>query len=312
MSTSTIPTRTETSQPRVMLTGKNGQIGGDLVALLSEFAEVLATDRSRLDLTRPHKIRECVATFRPDVIINAAAYTAVDRAETEPELSAAINTSAPSVLAEEAARTGALLIHYSTDYVFDGGKTEPYLESDLVNPLSVYGKTKAAGEEAIRASGCDHLIFRTSWVYSARGSNFLRNILRLASEREELRIVDDQIGAPTSSESIARATVQVLRECLRGSLAASLKSGTYHLTASGHCSWFGFASEILRLCPDRLRRVRNILPIPSSTYLTAARRPLNSRLDCSRIADVFAVRIPDWREGLNRILQHAEPISWIH
>jgi dTDP-4-dehydrorhamnose reductase len=285
-----------------MLTGKTGQIGGDLLALLSEFAEVLATDRSSLDLTRPEKIRECVASFRPDVIINAAAYTAVDKAETEPELSAAINTSAPSVLAEEAARTGALLIHYSTDYVFDGAKTEPYVESDPVNPLSVYGRTKAAGEDAIRATGCDHLIFRTSWVYSARGSNFLRTILRLASEREELRIVDDQIGAPTSSRLLATATIAVMKQELQNPASRSATSGTYHLTASGHCSWFDFANEIVGKCDRERFRVKKVLPIPTSAFPTPARRPHNSRLHCSKLGRVFNLKMPGWIDGLNDVV----------
>lgn len=291
-------------RPRILLTGKAGQVGGDLLPLLPQFAEVLATDRTSLDLTRAEKIRDCVRFFHPDVIINAAAYTAVDKAESEPDLAAAINTTAPGVLAEEAARGRALLIHYSTDYVFDGTKAEPYVESDRINPLNVYGKTKADGEEAICAASCDHLIFRTSWVYSPRGSNFLLTILRLAREREELRIVDDQIGAPTASQSIAAATIEVLKKFLVNASNGSRVSGTYHLTASGHCSWYGFASEIIRRSDKTSLRVKKVLPIPSSAYPTPARRPQNSQLDCSKIARSFSVQMSDWREGLEDVLEH--------
>ena len=286
--------------PNILLTGRNGQVGGDLYPLLPKMGEVLATDRSSLDLTRPEKIRECVRTFRPDVIINAAAYTAVDKAESEPELAHRINTVAPGVFAEEAARRGALLIHFSTDYVFDGRKTESYIESDPVNPLNVYGRTKAAGEEAITRTGCAHLILRTSWVYSRRGSNFLLTILRLAREREELRIVDDQIGAPTSSQYIAEGTVQALRNCLAQNRFA--ESGIYHLTASGSCSWYGFTTEIIRSAEIEGSRLRRLVPIPSSEYPTSATRPLNSRLSCSKIRNTFGISMPEWRVSLSSVL----------
>lgn len=286
--------------PKILLTGRNGQVGGDLYPLLTKIGEVLATDRSSLDLTRPEKIRQCVRTFRPDVIINAAAYTAVDKAESEPELAHRINAVAPAVFAEEAAKWGALLIHFSTDYVFDGRKTEPYIESDAVNPLNVYGRTKAAGEEAITRAGCAHLILRTSWVYSRRGSNFLMTILRLAREREELRIVDDQIGAPTSTQSIAEASVQALRHCLARNRFT--ESGIYHVTATGSCSWYRFASEIVRSAEIEGSRLRRLLPIPSSEYPTSAIRPLNSRLSCSKIRNAFGIRMPAWRVSLSAVL----------
>ena len=289
--------------PRILLLGRNGQVGGDLQPLLAAFSELLATERASLDLTRPDTIRECIRAFRPDVIVNAAAYTAVDKAESEPEIAATINATAPRVLAEEARRRGALLIHYSTDYVFDGTKVEPYIESDRVNPLNVYGRTKAAGEEAIKSVGCNHLIFRTSWVYSLRGSNFLLTILRLARERDELRIVDDQVGAPTSSELIAHATVDALKQWLSdGDATRSNKNGLYHLTSSGHVSWFGFAEEIIRLSGNNSLRVKKITPIPSRDYPTPAQRPHNSQLDCSKLRTSFGIEMPAWQSGLSSVL----------
>lgn len=303
MSSEGINNRRQKGRPKILLTGKNGQVGGDLHPLLMDLGEVFATDRATLDLTRPETIRECVRAFRPDVIINAAAYTAVDKAESEPELAHSVNATAPGVLAEEAFRCGALLIHYSTDYVFDGTKADPYIESDPASPLSIYGRTKVAGEQAIAKSGCDHLILRTSWVYSPRGSNFLLTILRLAREREELRIVNDQIGAPTSSECIAEATVHVLRQVLSSDKSdwASV-AGTYHMTASGEVSWFGFAREIIGQC-DSAVRTKNIIAIPTSEYRSAARRPLNSRLDCSKISHTFGVKLLPWQTGLPSVLQ---------
>jgi dTDP-4-dehydrorhamnose reductase len=303
MSSEGINRRGQTGRPKILLTGKNGQVGGDLYSLLTDLGEVLATDRATLDLTRPEKIRECVRAFRPDVIINAAAYTAVDKAEGERELAHSINATAPGVLAEEARQCRALLIHYSTDYVFDGMKANPYVESDPTNPLNVYGRTKIAGERAIANSGCDHLILRTSWVYSPRGSNFLLTILRLAREREELRIVNDQIGAPTSSKCIAEATVHVLRQVLTSSKSdAARVIGTYHMAASGGVSWFGFAREIISQC-DSAVRPKSIIAISTSEYPTAARRPLNSRLNCSKIEDAFGVKLFPWQRGLPSVLQ---------
>lgn len=303
MSSEGINSRSQTGRPKILLTGKNGQIGGDLCPLLLDIGEVLATERATLDLTQPQKIRDCVRTFRPNVIINTAAYTAVDKAESEPELAHSINATAPGVLAEEAFRCRALLIHYSTDYVFDGTKADPYIESDPTNPLNIYGRTKVAGEWAIANSGCDHLILRTSWVYSPRGSNFLRTILRLAREREELRIVNDQIGAPTSSECIAEATVHVLGQVLSSDKSDSARiTGTYHMSASGEVSWFGFAREIVSQS-DYAIRPNSVIPISTTEYPTHARRPLNSRLNCSKIANTFGVRLFPWQKGLASVLQ---------
>jgi len=294
--------RPEVPRPKVLLTGKSGQVGADLYQLLAHLADVRATDRASLDLTDARSIRECVRSFGPNIIINAAAYTAVDKAESEPQLAAAINATAPGVLAEAAVRAGALLIHYSTDYVFDGEKTGPYVESDPINPLNIYGKTKADGEEAIRATGCKHLIFRTSWVYSPRGSNFMLTILRLARERDELRIVNDQIGAPTSSELIAKATLRVLKAYLKCPSSEFIYGGTYHLTASGHCSWFDFATEIIRHLTEKEVRTRKLTAISSSKYPTPARRPLNSRLTCSKIMDRFGVVLPEWQAAVPFVL----------
>lgn len=303
MSFGRINSRSQTGRPKILLTGKNGQVGGDLHSLLTHFGEVFVTDRATLDLTQPQKIRDCVRAFRPNAIINAAAYTAVDKAESEPELAHSINATAPRVLAEEALRCKALLIHYSTDYVFDGIKAGPYIESDPTNPLNIYGRTKVAGERAIANSGCDHLILRTSWVYSPRGSNFLLTILRLARERDELRIVNDQIGAPTSSECIAEATVHVLRQMLTSDKSHWARvTGTYHMTASGEVSWFGFAREIISQC-DCAIRPKSIVPISTTEYPSPARRPLNSRLNCSKIAKTFGVNVLPWQTALSSVLQ---------
>lgn len=288
--------------PRILLTGKNGQVGGDLYPLITKIGEVLATDRSTLDLSRAESIRECVRSFRPEIIINAAAYTAVDKAESEADLAYAINGTALGVLAEEAIRGKALLVHYSTDYVFDGKKSAPYEESDPISPLNAYGRSKAAGEEAIAATGCAHLILRTSWVYSLRGSSFLRTILRLSQEREELRIVDDQIGAPTPSKSIADTTAQILRESLSRTSVEHNRSGIYHLTSSGHCSWYGFAKAILEHAAHG-GKLKRVVPIRSSEYPVPAQRPLNSRLNCSKIFDVFGVKMADWRVSLSSLLE---------
>jgi dTDP-4-dehydrorhamnose reductase len=293
----------QTRTPRILLLGKNGQVGADLYQLLGQSPNVLATDRSTLDLTCTDRIRECVRGFTPTIIINAAAYTAVDKAESECELATKINTTTPGVLAYEALRSQALLIHYSTDYVFDGKKSAPYVESDPVNPLNVYGKTKAHGEDLIRNSGCDHFIFRTSWVYSPRGSNFLLTILKLAHEREELRIVADQLGAPTASASIAGATMQAIEQWLaRGERTNVSDGGTYHLTSSGYTSWFEFATEIVRQVGSRSLRLQRIIPIPSSDYPTAAQRPANSRLDCSKAANSLGISLPHWKASLSAVL----------
>lgn len=295
---------------KILLTGVNGQVGH---ALQQAFAKndvfagiVVSLDRSQLDLTDPDAIRRVVQTIQPDLIINPAAYTAVDKAESEPDLAYAINATAPQVLAAEAARLGARLIHFSTDYVYAGDKNGAYIEEDATQPLSVYGKTKLAGEEAIRAIGLPHLIFRTSWVYGAYGNNFLKTILRLAAERDELRIVADQIGAPTSSTSIADAVLSVTQHW------HNEISGTYHLVNAGQTSWHGFAMAIIEgynriqmAHGQPLLKVNldHIYAISTQQYPTPAVRPANSCLNCSKLANDFSVTLPDWHQALITELQ---------
>jgi dTDP-4-dehydrorhamnose reductase len=287
---------------KILVTGANGQVGWALKRALAPLGDVIALDRSELDLAQPEALRDQVRAIAPDAIVNAAAYTAVDRAESEPELARAVNAIAPGVLAEEAQRLDAVLVHYSTDYVFDGTKSEPYVESDPTNPLNVYGRTKLEGERAIGASGCRHFTLRTSWVYGTRGSNFLLTMLRLANERRNsLRIVDDQIGAPTWCREIATATAALLA---RPELAGRGADGLYHLTASGATSWFGFAQAIFA-SPEMARL--GLMPpaleaIPSSAYPTPARRPANSRLDCGRLAERAGIRLATWDEALGRCM----------
>ena len=290
------------ARAKILLIGKNGQVGRDLHPRLGQYAEIVAPDRRDFDLCRPEDISTCVRAVKPGVIVNAAAYTAVDKAESEPEMARAVNAIGPGLLAQEAKKLGALLIHYSTDYVFDGAKPAPYVETDPVNPLNTYGKTKLEGEEAIRSSGCEHLIFRTSWVYGLHGSNFLLTMLRLGRERDELRIVTDQIGAPTSSAAIARATQRVL-ETLMNRDSGLASSGTYHMTASDSVSWFGFASAIFGNYPNRPElRLKTLLPIPTSGYPTPAQRPLNSRLHCSKLKDVFETTMAPWQDELSAVM----------
>lgn len=286
---------------RILLTGASGQVGWELQRSLAPLGEVIGLDRSRFDLSRPDALRETVRTIAPDAIVNAAAYTAVDRAESEPDLARAINAIAPGVLAEEAQRLDAVLVHYSTDYVFDGTKSVPYVEADPTNPLSVYGRTKLEGERAIGASGCRHLTLRTSWVYGARGNNFLLTMLRLARERRSLRIVDDQIGAPTWCREIAQATATLLA---RPELAARGAEGLYHLTASGATSWYGFARAIFESSEMARLGVAppEVAAIPTSAYPTPARRPANSRLDCGRVERRAGVRLAPWGAALRSAL----------
>ena len=275
---------------RILLTGRNGQVGWELAGALAPIGEVVALDRASLDLGDADAIRRVVREVRPDVLVNDAAYTAVDRAESEAEIANRVNGVAPGILAEEARQLGALLIHYSTDYVFDGEKDAPYTEEDRPNPLSTYGHSKLAGEIAIQASGCRHAILRTSWVYSSRGANFLRTILRLARERPELRVVDDQFGAPTSAIAIARATAAILRN--------PCSDGLFHMSAGGSTSWHGFAQAILEHESPSTR----LLPIPSKDYPSAARRPRNSLLDNSRLQQRFGIVLDDWRTQLAEVL----------
>jgi dTDP-4-dehydrorhamnose reductase len=305
-------------KPAILLVGSGGQVGRDLSELLPQVGEVVALDRQRLDLSQPDEIRGAIRASRPAWIVNAAAYTAVDKAESEEPLARAINAEAPRVMAEEAKKIGASLVHYSTDYVFDGAKAAPYEEDDPTNPQNAYGRTKLEGELAIRESGAAHLIFRTAWVYAPRGRNFLLTILRLATQREELKVVRDQIGAPTLSREIARATTEILENLsIRGSNQASLSgaSGTYHMTAGGETSWYDFAAAILeksKTAPQDLLWLaaatgglpviaRRILPIPTAEYPTPARRPPYSVLSNARLNRGFSVKLPDWNTQLDSI-----------
>jgi dTDP-4-dehydrorhamnose reductase len=279
---------------RILLTGRTGQVGSALVHALAPLGEVRALDRQEMDLLDPQSIRSAVAKAMPDVIVNAAAYTAVDRAEREKELAHEVNSRAVKELAHESRSAGALLVHFSTDYVFDGVKSTPYVETDVPNPLNVYGSSKLEGERAIAASGCRHLIFRTSWVYGPAGRNFLHAILDAARTKPELRVVDDQRGAPTSSVAIAGAVAQVLSSTDLPAKAA----GIYHLSAAGATTWHGFAAAILK----GKGLTTPIAAIRSDEYPAAARRPKNSLLDNSKICAAFDVELPDWRQGLAAVL----------
>jgi len=285
----------------ILLTGRNGQVGWELARALLPLGRVHAFGHAELDLADAAAVRRKLDELRPDVIVNAAAYTAVDKAESEPEQANAVNAAAPALLAQEAASRGALLIHYSTDYVYDGAKAAPYVESDPTAPLGAYGRSKLAGEEGIRASGCDHLIFRTSWVYAARGANFLRTILRLAAEREELRIVADQVGAPTWARLIAEATAHALRQALQERSGGKFASGIFHLTAAGETSWHGFAAAIV--AGRSGLRVRQVTPIRTADYPTPAQRPANSRLATGAFRARFGLVLPDWRDCLKLCLE---------
>lgn len=284
---------------RILLTGAQGQVGWELRRTLSPLGEVVAFDRSGLDLADPDRLRTVVREARPTLIVNAAAYTAVDRAEGEESLAARINADAPRVLAEEAQRAGTWLVHYSTDYVFDGSKSGAYMEDDAPNPVNAYGRTKLAGEQAIRAVGGRHLVFRTSWVYANRGGNFLRTMLRLGREREELRIVADQVGAPTWARVIAEATSLCAVQVLPGGGTADAKAGIYHLVCGGSTSWHGFASAIFETAGAKAPR---LVPIPAADYPTPAQRPANSVLDRSKLERVFGIVPPDWRAALEMCL----------
>jgi len=275
---------------KLLLIGAQGQVGWELARRLPALGAVTATDRSTLDLADPDAIRRVVREARPEPIVNAAAYTAVDKAESEPAVATQINGDAPGVLAEEAKRSGALLVHYSTDYVFDGEKPGAYVETDTPNPVSAYGRSKLAGERAVMASGCRHLIFRTCWVYGPRGRNFLLTILKAARERPELKVVDDQFGAPTSSAAIAEATVRAI--------ATKRGNGIYHMSAGGRTTWHGFAQAIVEAAGLKTP----VLPIPTSGYPTPARRPRNSILDNSRLKIDFGIEVPEWRDGLREVL----------
>lgn len=289
-----------------------GQLGWELRSTLPALGDVVALDRSTLDFTRTHELMHVLRDLRPDVVVNAAAYTAVDKAETQPELARRVNAVAPRVLAEELQRTGGLLVHYSSDYVFDGAQQTPYAEDDEPAPLSAYGASKLEGERAIQAVGGAHLIFRTSWVYGVRRKNFLLTMLNLFEERSELKVVDDQVGAPTWSRWLAESTAQVLGQCVpcTGSAAPPLghRSGIYHLTAGGQTSWFGFASAILDLRRSEPEAKRpELMPIPSSAYPLPAKRPANSVLSNAKLRASFGVVQPSWHSLLRRCMAELTP-----
>ncbi len=290
---------------KILLIGKEGQVGGQLSTLLQPLGKLVTFGEDDLDLTQADRIRETLREVRPQVIVNAAAYTAVDKAEEEAELALAVNATAPAILAEEAKRLGAALVHYSTDYVFDGNQPGPYTEEDAPNPLSVYGRTKLAGDEAIRSAGLPHLIFRTAWVYGLQGKNFLLTIQRLAKERDELKIVDDQIGSPTWCRTIAQTTANVLTQVLPEHSPGDLSrfeqaSGLYNLVCTGQTSWFGFARAIVEASPTT--RDTKLIPISTSEYPTAAPRPANSVLSTEKLRSAFGITPPAWDITLNYCL----------
>lgn len=292
---------------KILLLGKDGQVGWELQRSLAPLGDVVALgskDRQPLngDLRDPEALAATVRTVAPQLIVNAAAYTAVDRAESEPEAARLVNATAVGALAQGAATAGAWLVHYSTDYVFDGSGSAPWTEDDRPAPLSVYGRSKLEGEELVRASGCRHLVLRTSWVYSARGTNFARTMLRLARERDALRVVDDQVGAPTGAELLADISAHACCQALADPTIA----GTYHVAAAGETSWFDYARHLIHAARRRGATIRvadaAITPIASAAYPQAARRPLNSRLDTTRLRTVFSVSLPPWQAGLDRVV----------
>ncbi len=285
---------------KILLFGANGQVGAELRRLW-DAAELVPLTRAECDLRDPRAVRATIQQLSPSFILNASAYTAVDRAETEVADCFAINAHAPGVMAEEAGKLGALLVHYSTDYVFDGQKDAPYTETDSATPINQYGRSKLEGEQAIQASGARYLIFRTSWIFSPRGSNFVKTVLRLAGERDRLRIIDDQIGSPTSAAAIARATSRILRE----PQPDSVSTGLYHMTAEGYVSWAGLAEEIFRQA--KLEPAPAIEPIPSEEYPTPAKRPKNSRLCNEKFAATFGFQLSGWREQLEETLSTLLP-----
>ena len=291
---------------RILLTGSTGQVGWELYRSLLPLGEIFAVSRDRFDMTHPESLRSVVQKLYPDVIVNAAAYTMVDQAEDEEELATIINGVAPGVLAEEAERSKALLIHYSTDYVFDGEKSTPYTEDDITNPLNAYGRSKLQGETAIQSTGCNYLILRTSWVYSARRENFIKTMLRLFKEREELNVVSDQIGSPTWARLIADTTAQILMQIIHARKDNAYESGTCHITASGKTSWYEFASEILKqttqINPDRYNKVAVINPIASTDYPQVATRPAYSCMSTEKLTGRFAMQLPDWKQCLHLCL----------
>ena len=290
---------------KILLTGKNGQVGFELQRSLAVLGDVIAVDHADCDLADPAAIRRLVRDVKPRLIVNPAAYTAVDKAESEVELATAINAHAPGLLGEEARRLGALLVHYSTDYVFDGSGYAWHREIDAPNPQSVYGRTKLQGEQALQASGADHLVFRTSWVFGAHGGNFAKTMLRLAAEREQLKVVADQYGAPTSAALLADVTAQIVSQWQRNPDCFPL--GLFHLVAGGVTNWHAYAQAVIAAAqaagkPLKLR-AEDIEAISTDEYPTPARRPLNSRLDTALLRETFGLNLPDWRQGLDHVMQ---------
>jgi dTDP-4-dehydrorhamnose reductase len=290
--------------PRVLIVGATGQLGGQLERSFAGYGTIVAARRGTIDLLHDEQIRKAIRDLTPEIIINAAAYTAVDKAESEPSAAMAINGHAPGVLAEEAMRCGALLVHYSTDYVFDGAKSTPWIELDPPHPLNVYGASKLAGEEAVRRIGGRYLIFRTSWVYGPKGHNFLFTMLRLGRERSQLHIVDDQIGAPTTSVALADATRTIVEKVIGGASGdVEDWAGLYHMTCGGMVSWCGFAREIFRRAEPLLSgKAPQVTPIASSEYPTPAKRPSNSVLSCHKLEARFGLNLPEWETALDAVL----------
>ena len=295
---------------KILLLGKNGQVGWELQRSLAPLGEVTALDRHNTDfcgdLCNLTGLRETVQRLRPRVIVNAAAHTAVDKAESEPELARAINATAPGVLAQEAHKLGAWLVHYSTDYVFDGSGSQPWVETDSPAPLSVYGQTKLEGEQLIAQHCQKHLIFRTSWVYAARGGNFAKTMLRLARERERLTVIDDQWGAPTGAELIADVTAHAIRQVLQRPAGPQGAAGIYHLAASGQASWNSYAKHVLAQAEQAQPAIelvaKEVAPVPTSAFPTPAKRPHNSRLNTARLQATFGLTLPAWQQGVDRML----------
>lgn len=293
---------------KILLTGKNGQVGFELQRALAPLGEIVVVDQTDCNLADEAAIRRLVSETRPDIIVNPAAHTAVDKAESEPALAQAINGVAPGIFGEEAKKLGALVVHYSTDYVFDGGKDGWYTEDDVPNPQSVYGKTKLAGEQTLAASGAKHLIFRTSWVFGAHGVNFAKTMLRLAAERQGLKVVADQFGAPTSAALIADVTAQILGQYVRGCRPAStdFPFGLYHLVAAGRTNWHEYAQAVVMAAQAAGKPLRmgpaDVQAITTADYPLPAPRPANSCLDTARLRETFGLCLPDWRQGLNHVM----------
>ena len=295
------------TSPVILLLGKNGQVGWELQRSLAPLGQLIALDRAGDgtlcgDLTDLDGLARTIQTLHPDVIVNAAAHTAVDKAESEPQLAKRLNADAPAVLAKAAQAVNAWLLHYSTDYVFNGSGTQPWQEVDATGPLNTYGHTKLAGEQAIQQSGCKHLIFRTSWVYAARGGNFAKTMLRLARERDRLTVINDQFGAPTGAELIADVSAHAIRQVL----TTGQGQGVYHLAASGETNWHGYASHVVqtarRLQPEVEFKVQAIVPVPSNAFPTPVQRPHNSRLNTLKLQHTFGLTLPPWQQGVDRML----------